>query len=194
MRTAILLLGLSVSGGALLAQAAPNAAANVAPEAAQSAPARGALRLTAEQRQKMQELRAGARDRAEIIRHDQSLTEAQKQDKLKALRVATGEQMKAVLTPEQQQAFAARRAQGAQKAAARLNLTDDQKAKLKALRVSNREQRQAVLNNQSLTSEQKQTQLAQIRASNKTQLASILTPEQLTQLRQMRHSRRHQQL
>ena len=186
IRTALLLLSLSVTGGAALAQTQT--------DAAPAATAHPAQKLTAEQRQKMSELRASARDQAAIIRNDQSLTAEQKQQKLQALRASTREQMKSVLTPEQQQAFAARRAQHEQKMAAKLNLTEDQQAKLKALRASTHDQRQAVLANTSLTSEQKQQQLAQIRESNKTQLATILTPDQLAQMQKMRHGRHSKQL
>jgi hypothetical protein len=93
-----------------------------------------------------------------------------------------------VLTPEQQQAFAARRANAEGRMAAKLGLTADQQSKLKALRASNHEQRQAVVTNSSLTNEQKMAQLAQIRQANKAQLATILTPDQLAQLQQMRMS------
>jgi Spy/CpxP family protein refolding chaperone len=191
MKTAVLLLGLSLSGSALMAQQA-----GVAPDASAQGSAAQAARpsLSDQQRQQMRELRASERDQAAIIRHDQSLNAAQKQEKLKALRASTREQMKSVLTPEQQQAFAARRAQAKSNFAAKLNLTDDQQAKLKALRTSNRQQRQSVLTNPALSNEQKQAQLAQLRQNSKAQLATILTPDQLSELQQMRHGRRHKQL
>ncbi len=64
-----------------------------------------------------------ARDQAAIIRNDQTLTAEQKQAKLKALRASTREQMKSVLTPEQQKAFADRRAAAKANFAAKLGLT-----------------------------------------------------------------------
>jgi hypothetical protein len=45
--------------------------------------------------------------------------------------------------------------------------------------------------NASLTNEQKQAQLAQIRQASKAQLASVLTPAQLEQLHQMRGAHNH---
>lgn len=179
MKSAVLLLGMTLSGTALLAQA------TAAPETTtQSAAQRP--QLSAEQKQKLGDLRANARDQAAIIRNDQSLTAEQKQAKLKALHASTREQMKSVLTPDQQQAFAARRDARQSKVAAKFGLTADQQGKLKELRASTRQQRQAVLTNSALSNEQKQAQLAEIRQSAKAQLATILTPDQLARLRQMR--------
>lgn len=184
MKSAVLLLGMSLSGTALLAQA------TAAPETTtQNAVQRP--QLSAEQKQQLGELRASARDQAAIIRNDQSLTAEQKQAKLKALRTSTHEQMKAVLTPEQQKAFAANHEARKDRMAAKLGLTADQQAKLKELRASTHQQRQAVLTNSALTNEQKQAQLTQIRQNSKAQLATILTPDQLAQLRQMRMAGHH---
>jgi hypothetical protein len=179
MKSAVLLLGLSLSGTALLAQA------TAAPETTtQNATQRP--QLSADQKQKLGDLRANARDQAAIIRNDQSLTAEQKQAKLKALHASTREQMKSVLTPDQQKAFAARRDAHKSQFAAKLGFTADQQGKLKDLRASTRQQRQAVLTNSALSNEQKQAQLAQIRQTAKAQLATILSPDQLAQLHQMR--------
>jgi len=48
-----------------------------------------------------------------------------------------------------------------------------------------------VLKNASLTNEQKQAQLSQIRQASQVQLAAILTPQQLEQFHQMRAMRGH---
>jgi Spy/CpxP family protein refolding chaperone len=62
---------------------------------------------------------------------------------------------------------------------------------MKDLFQSTHQQRQAVLKNSSLTNEQKQAQLSQIRQASKAQLATILTPEQLEKFQQMFKARRH---
>ena len=194
IKNTVLLLGMSLAGTALLAQqSAPEAAAPAAStqSTASAAGTTGALQLTVEQKQQMRQLRLSARDQAAIIRNDQSLTGDQKIAKLKALRASTREQMKAVLTPAQQTIVANRRAARQAKFAAKLGLTPDQQSKLKDLFVSNRQQRQAVLTDASLTNQQKQAQLSEIRATNKAQLATILSPEQLAQFQQMRRARRH---
>lgn len=192
MKSTVLLLGMSLAGTALLAQqTTPEAAPPATSQAAVAPDATGALQLTVEQKKQLRELRLSARDQAAIIRNDPSLTGDQKMAKLKALHASTREQMKAVLTPAQQTAFAERRAAHQAKVAAKLGLTPDQQSKLKDLFASNRQQRQAVLTNASLTNEQKQTQLSQIRQTNRAQLATILTPEQLAQFQQMRKAHRH---
>jgi Spy/CpxP family protein refolding chaperone len=187
MKSSVLLLGMSLCGANLLAQttAAPETTTQNAAQRPQ---------LSAEQRQQLGEIRASARDQAAIIRNDQSLSAEQKQAKLKALHASTREQMKSVLTPEQQQAFAARRDAHKGKMAAKLGLTPDQQSKLKALREGNQQQRQAVLANSALSNDQKAAQLAQIRQANKAQLATILTPEQLAQLQQMHMAHRHERM
>jgi Spy/CpxP family protein refolding chaperone len=149
------------------------------------------VQLSAEQKQQLHELRATARDQAAIIRNDQSLTEAQRQAKLKELRANTRQQMKSVFTPEQQQAFAARRSAHQSAMASKLGLTADQQSKMKELFQSARQQRQQVLANSGLTNEQKAAQLAQLRQSNKSQMATILSPEQMQQWQQMREHRGH---
>ena len=60
---------------------------------------------------------------------------------------------------------------------------------MKELFAATHQQRDAVLKNASLTNEQKQTQLTQIRQTSKSQLATILTPEQLVKFHQMRKHR-----
>lgn len=194
MKNTVLLLGMSLAGTALLAQqTTPEAAAPAAStqSTASAAGTTGALQLTVEQKKQMRELRLSARDQAAIIRNDQSLNSDQKMAKLKALHASTREQMKTVLTPAQQTIVANRRAERQAKFAAKLGLTPDQQSKLKELFASNRQQRQAVLTNASLTNDQKMAQLSQIRATNKAQLATILSPEQLAQFQQMRRAHRH---
>jgi Spy/CpxP family protein refolding chaperone len=184
IKNTVLLLGMSLSGTALLAQQATVPAAESATQNA--AATTGKPQLTAEQKQQLSELRATARDQAAIIRNDQTLTAQQKQAKLKELRTSTRAQMKSVLTPEQQKVFAGRRDARKARFAAKLGLTAEQQSKMKELFVSTHQQRQSVLTNSALTNEQKQAQLSQIRQASKAQLATILSPEQLTKLQQMR--------
>jgi Spy/CpxP family protein refolding chaperone len=192
IKSTVLLVGMSLGAAALMAQQA----ATPAPEATtqNAASAAGRPQLTAAQKDQLSELRATARDQAAIIRNDQTLTAEQKQTKLKELHAGTREQMKSVLTPEQQKAFADRRAIGKARFAEKLGLTPEQQSKMKDLFLSTGQQRQTVLKNTSLTGEQKQAQLSQIRQSSKAQLATILTPEQLVKFQHMRKMHRHGKL
>jgi Spy/CpxP family protein refolding chaperone len=196
IKNSVLLLGMTLAGAALSAQQAtapvPEAATqNTASTAQNTTPATAGPRLTLEQKKQLRDLRTSARDQAAIVGNDPALNAAQKQAKLKELRAQTHEQMKSVLTPEQQKAFADRRAAGKARVAAALGLTPEQQSKMKDLFSSTHQQRQAVLTDAALTNEQKQAQLSQIRQTSQAQLATILTPEQLVKFQQMRKSHRH---
>jgi Spy/CpxP family protein refolding chaperone len=190
IKSTVLLMGMSIGGGALWAQQATTPAPETTTQS--DATTAGKPHLTADQKKQLGELRSTARDQAAIIRNDQTLTAEQKKAKLKELHASTREQMKSVLTPEQQKALADRRAAGKERFAEKLGLTPDQQNKMKDLFVATHQQREAVLKNASLTNEQKQTQLSQIRQSSKAQLATILTPEQLVKFQHMRKMHRHE--
>ncbi len=183
IKNAVLMVGMTLGATALMAQQT-----TPTPDTTNQSAASATVKpqLTAEQKQQLRDLRSSARDQAAIIRNDQSLTPEQRQAKLQALHASTRQQMQSILTPEQQQAFAAHRAAAKAKFAAKLGLSADQMSKLKELRTSTRQQRQAVLQNPSLTNDQKQAQLSQIRQASQAQLATILTPEQIQKLHQMR--------
>jgi periplasmic protein CpxP/Spy len=140
-------------------------------------------------------------------RHLESLNLTPEQKiKMQQLRDATKAKLDAVFTPEQRQKLtqikAERQANQPNKAVG--NLTADQKAKLKAIRQTNMEQIKAILTPEqqaqlrqgghfgrpgdlmarldklNLTAEQ-QTKLEQLRATARTQIATVLTPEQRQQ-------------
>ena len=64
-----------------------------------------ALNLTPEQKADLKGIRDNARQQAQAIKNDSSLTPDQKKAKLKDLRKSSHQQMMAKLTPEQQQKF-----------------------------------------------------------------------------------------
>ncbi|RYY38369.1 MAG: hypothetical protein EOO08_14715 [Chitinophagaceae bacterium] len=61
------------------------------------------LNLTAEQQQRIKTIREQYRPQMEAVRNDASLTQAQKKDKARDIRKAQMDQVKAVLTAEQQE-------------------------------------------------------------------------------------------
>jgi Spy/CpxP family protein refolding chaperone len=192
IKTSLLMLGMSLAGAGLQAQQAPAATTSANQEAMQSGSASqdaATLKLSPEQKKQLHELRLSARDQAAIIRNDQTLSGEQKQSKLKELRASTRDQMKSILTPDQQKAFAERHAARKAKIVAELGLTPEQQSKLKGLFQSTRQQRQQVLTNASLSNEQKLAQLKQIRQDAKSQLATILSPDQLQKFRELRKHR-----
>jgi periplasmic protein CpxP/Spy len=82
-------------------------------------------------------------------------------------------------------------------AMAGLNLTDDQKAQMKKIHESTKAQLDAVNKDESLTADQKDAKIHQLRHGARLQMVKLLTPEQRQQMKaniqQMRASRRQQQ-
>lgn len=191
-KSALLLMALTLPVTVLSAQQRSQPAEQAA---AQTAPAANASatrpQLTVAQKRQIRYLRRTARDQAAIIRHDRSLTPEQKARRLRELRASTREKVKAVLTPEQREQIKQMRAARRHRMAEELGLTAEQRGKLRQLARSTRHQRRSVLNDGSLTNDQKLAKLRQIRQLAKTQLASILTPEQMAKMRQMRRQRGH---
>ena len=72
----------------------------------------------------------------------------------------------------------------------KLNLSPDQTAKLAPIFADRDQKFQALMQDQSLTPEQRHEQFRAIHQSTQQQLASVLTPDQLQQMKAMRHNRR----
>jgi len=78
-----------------------------------------------------------------------------------------------------------------------LNLTDEQKAEMKKIHESTKAQLDAVNKDESLTADQKEAKIHQLRHGARLQMVKLLTPEQRQQMRAnvraLRASRREQQ-
>jgi Spy/CpxP family protein refolding chaperone len=78
-----------------------------------------------------------------------------------------------------------------------LNLTDEQKAQMKKIHESTKAQLDAVNKDESLTADQKEAKIHQLRHGARTQMVKLLTPEQQRQMRAnvraLRASRREKQ-
>jgi Spy/CpxP family protein refolding chaperone len=108
---------------------------------------------------------------------------------IKKIRESSREQIKAVLTPEQQQEFAEIKGKVRQRMreragnrlemlAKKLNLTDVQTAAIKPIFAAEANDIKAVWQDNSLSKEQKQNKIADIRKSARENINTILTPEQ----------------
>lgn len=75
----------------------------------------------------------------------------------------------------------------AQRISKRLNLTDDQTAKLEPILATHQQKMAALWSDTSLTRDQRREQLKVLQQETKSQLATVLTPDQLQQLQSMRH-------
>jgi Spy/CpxP family protein refolding chaperone len=71
-----------------------------------------------------------------------------------------------------------------------LNLTDDQKAQMKQIHRATQSQMEAVNNDATLSADQKQTKIHQIRRGAHVQMVKLLTPEQREQMRENAKARR----
>jgi Spy/CpxP family protein refolding chaperone len=160
------------------------------------------LNLTDQQKTQIQSFTQAGRQQALSIRQDTSLTPQQKQDQFKQLRASTRQQIQGVLAPDQQAQMKELRAQhvgmgrgrGAgigrgQGRMAQLNLTADQRAKIQPILQSSWQQARAVRTETTLTPEEKHAKLRGIHQGAKTQVNSLLTPEQQQQWQQMRQHR-----
>jgi len=106
------------------------------------------LNLTPEQKDKIQAIRKDARTQIEAVRNDATLSQQDRIAKLHAIRQSVMEQMKQVLTPEQQQQLQQRFGQRGQRGPGplqQLNLTADQKTQFKSIRDKAMEQFRGIL-------------------------------------------------
>jgi Spy/CpxP family protein refolding chaperone len=71
----------------------------------------------------------------------------------------------------------------------KLNLSADQTAKLTPIFADRQQKFQALMQDQSLTQEQRHAQMKAIHQTTEQQLATVLTPDQLQQLKAMHHNR-----
>jgi Spy/CpxP family protein refolding chaperone len=78
-----------------------------------------------------------------------------------------------------------------------LNLTDDQKAQMKTIHESTKTQLDAVKKDESLSADQKEAKIHQLRHNARTQMVKLLTPDQRQQMkanvRALRAARREKQ-
>ena len=74
----------------------------------------------------------------------------------------------------------------AQRIGKRLNLTDDQTAKLEPILATQQQKIAALRSDTSLSRDQRREQFKAIQQDTKSQLATVLTPDQLQQLQSMR--------
>lgn len=145
------------------------------------------LNLTPDQKTQVRDLLQKQRQQVQSIRQDASLTPEQRQTDIKQLRQSTHQQVLGVLTPEQQARL--KQIQQRQRGLAALNLTPDQRARLRPIRQQMRQEVLAVRQDSSLSPQQKQNKIRDIRQNATLRMKGVLTPEQQQQLEQMRPRR-----
>ena len=124
-----------------------------------------------------------------------SLTDAQKPEKIKAVHQLTKEQINKILTPDQHAKFAQAKEHLRQTPEQRinnridrlteeLNLTEKQKKAIRSIFENETKELAAVFNDNSLTREQKFTKTSTVRKATREQLNKILTPQQQVKFEQ----------
>lgn len=164
------------------------------------------LALTEAQTSQVNALNLESVKKNDAIRNDAALTPEQKKAAWKANHETEKAQLDKILTSEQKAKLQADReqwkAEGKQRAekwknttpeqraqfrtdqmAKSVTLTDDQKAKLTAMNLASAQKSEAIRKDDKLTPEQKKTAMQENRASEKAQMAQVLTAEQLATLK-----------
>lgn len=150
------------------------------------------LNLSAAQKKSIAELVRAAMPQGRVIISNDKLSNEQKQQQIKALRDSTRSKMAQVLTADQRQKaqklFESRRERIGtvlNDVADELQMTDKQRAEARPIIEDAIKQGRAIFYEASGFS-QKRAKLMQLRATTHEKLASILTPEQMQKLHQMR--------
>jgi len=147
------------------------------------------LNLTDAQKTAIKPILATEANEIKAVNQDASLSNKQKETKIKEIRDNGREKINALLTPEQQQKFAEMRGPAGNRTreqlhnrltmlAERLNLTDAQKAAISPILATEANEIKAVLQDNSLSKEQQKTKLSDIRESSDKKINALLTPEQ----------------
>lgn len=147
------------------------------------------LNLTDAQKAAIKPILATEANELKAVHQDGSLSNEQKQAKIKEIRDNSREKINALLTTEQQKLFAEMKDQAGSRMrerfqnrltvlAEKLNLTDEQKAAINPILATEANDIKAVAQDNSLSKEQKQTKIAGIREASDTKINALLTPEQ----------------
>jgi Spy/CpxP family protein refolding chaperone len=133
----------------------------------------------------------------QALRADSALSKEEKIEKMKAVRQATQEEIKNVLTPEQQGKLTEAKAEMKEEAkenigqivqlrmaamSERLELTDEQKQKIQPILENEMKEMSAARDDGTLSREQKQEKMKTIRQTAREEINKVLTPEQKAKL------------
>lgn len=158
-----------------------------------------ALNLTEDQKTRLKSIREDVKTKITGIREDKSLSPQDKKSRIMEIRKDAREQMKQVLTPDQQKKLAelrknagpgARMRRGWARMAKQLGLTEDQKAQIKSIREDARTQIKAIRENNALSPQERKSQVMVVRKAAREKVKQILTPEQLDKIEQFRAQRK----
>lgn len=153
-----------------------------------------ALNLTTTQKEEFKKINANFKTKVAAIKADDALTQGEAKKQLAALKDQRNKSINGLLTDEQkqmrEQSMEKNKAERQKRSEERLNkmktklsLTDAQVAKIKEQQQISKSKIQAIKANTTLTQEQKKEQVKAIMQSQKTEMQTLLTPEQLELLK-----------
>jgi Spy/CpxP family protein refolding chaperone len=157
------------------------------------------LNLTDAQKAAIKPILATEANEIKAVHQDSSLSTEQKQAKTKEIRDNSREKINALLTPEQQKKFAEMKGEAGSKMrerfqnrltvlAEKLNLTDEQKAVIDPILATEANDIKAAMQDNSLSKEQKQTKISDIRDASDKKINALLTPEQQAKWAQLKEN------
>ncbi|MFM6925971.1 MAG: hypothetical protein ACKOU7_10760 [Ferruginibacter sp.] len=158
------------------------------------------LNFTEDQKKQARTIHEDIRKKMQELNKNESITVREQRDRKAAILKERKTKMDGLLTAEQKAKQTQLRAEHKAKKEAEyakhldkmksnLNLTDDQVAKLKAQHTATHAKAEQIKNNESLSREQKKTQMMALKAEAKAQHNKIFTPEQLKKKEEMKKAR-----
>lgn len=161
------------------------------------------LQLSEAQKAQITQIRKEAQSQRESIRKDQTLTDEQRGQKMRALQQSQKEKMQSVLTQEQRDKMQSQgRKSGKDKMhenkgrkygqakryenkgrSPKVDFTDSQKQSMKKIREDSNKKREAIKNDSNLTNEQRSQKMKELHLETKKQMESVMTPEQRNQMK-----------
>ncbi len=158
------------------------------------------LNLTADQKAQLKTSHESYKQQLGELNKNEAITVKESRDRKDALRRGQKEKIMAILTPDQKikleqiknnrqarhQAMAAKRLD---KMKTKLNLSDEQVAKISAANQAEHEQFKAITQNENLSRTEKKDQMMALREQNKNNFKSILTPEQISKMEEIKKAR-----
>jgi Spy/CpxP family protein refolding chaperone len=161
------------------------------------------LHFSDQQKQQLKSIRSDYHKKLMDLKKNEDITVRESKTRLHALRKDYRSQLQAMLTPEQKNQVAKMKQERmqmakidanarAEKMKIKLGLSDTQASQLKDIRTGMRTKIKSIHADNSLSQEQKKEQVKALVLQQKDQLKTILTPDQLQQLQEMRgqHHRR----
>lgn len=160
----------------------------------------GKMNLSVEQKAKLKTINEARKNEVEAL-DKTALTTDQRKAKMKEIQEKYQGQVKAVLTPEQQNQMKSfkdkgrghkefdKRGEGKEKMES-LNLSPDQKASMSKMRESYKGQFQAIKDNKSLTDEERKEQMKALKQKQHEEMKNILTKEQAEKIQSSKKPRK----